>query len=277
MVALARPLPTSHRCAQRPQPPAGGSGAVEQQGTDTVQVAAWTDRDREVVRVWPDESSRFANRQEAGRVLADRVSGYLRNNGLTDQPLVLGLPPGGMHVAAEIAQATGGELDVIPVARIGVPWRSEFGVGAMAGDGPPVIDQDALARAGLTTTDLLTVIPGGRDELARRMKRYRAGRPAPSVAGRTVIVVDDGMTTSVAARAALRAVHEGGPAHVIFATPVCAAESCDALATEANALVHVYCPCCFSAFGLWYKDLGEVSDDDVARLLGPAPTAVHTG
>jgi predicted phosphoribosyltransferase len=215
----------------------------------------------------PDDSLRFADRAEAGLALADQVSLYLREHGLTERPLVLGMSPGGVPVAAEVARALGADLDLIVVAKIGTPWHPEQGVGAVAENGPLVINHDALTRANLSPHDLSPLLAAQRAEVERRAHGYRAGREMPTVTDRVVVLVDDGMQTGVRARAALRALHAGLPAHLIFATPVCAAESSTSLEIEADGLVHVRCPCCFSATGLWYRDIHEVTDDEVMAIM----------
>jgi predicted phosphoribosyltransferase len=215
----------------------------------------------------PDESMRFANRTEAGRTLAEEVSNYLREHGGADRPLVLGMSRGGVPVAAEVARSLGADLDVIVVGPIGLPWKPEFGVGAIAENGPMVINHDAMTRSNLSASDLAPVVSARKAELASLGELYRDGRPAMDVTDRTVIVVDDGMQTGVRARAALRALHAGRPAHLLFATPVCAAEASGALEVEADGLVHVACPCCFSATGLWYRDIPELTDDDITMIM----------
>ena len=215
----------------------------------------------------PDESMRFADRAEAGWALAEEVAQYLREHGITERPLVLGMTPGGVPVAAEVARVLGADLDIIVVTKIGTPWHSDQYVGALAENGPPVINHDALARTNLSTHDLTPVVAERRADLDRLAHHYRDGRPMAPVDDRVVIVVDDGMQTGVRARAALRALHTGMPAHLIFATPICAAESTSVLATEADGLVHVRCPCCFSATGLWYRDIHEVTDAELTTIM----------
>jgi putative phosphoribosyl transferase len=215
----------------------------------------------------PDESMRFADRTEAGCALAEQVSGYLREHEVIGRPLVLGMSRGGVPVAAEVARALGADLDVIVVGRIGLPWKPEFGVGAIAENGPMVIDHDAMTRSNISAGDLAPVVSAQRAELAHLGEMYRDGRSAVDVTDRTVIVVDDGMQTGVRARAALRALHAGMPSHLVFATPVCAAEATGALEIEADGLVHVRCPCCFSATGLWYRDIPELTDADITAVM----------
>lgn len=224
----------------------------------------------------PEKSLRFADRQEAGHALADQVEAYLTDQKLVDRPLVLGMSRGGVPVAVEVAKALGGDLDIIVTTRIGLPWRAEHIVGALAENGPVVIDYDALAGGKLSVADLGSVVQQQRLEITRQVDLFREGRSRLSVTDRVVIVVDDGMQTGIRARAALRALHADIPAHLVFATPIAAAESFDRLAVEADGLVHVRCPCCFNATGLWYHDLQELNDVDVVETLRRAwtPTAV---
>ncbi|GAA0913288.1 hypothetical protein GCM10009557_87100 [Virgisporangium ochraceum] len=225
----------------------------------------------------PDESERFADRAEAGSALADEISRYLREHGVAERPLVLGMSRGGVPVAAEVARAIGADLDVIVVDAVGLPWKPDFKVGAIAENGPMVINHDKLTRADVATNDLAPSLSAARTELFRLADLYRDGRPATDVADRTVIVVDDGMQTGVRARAALRALHDGMPAHLVFATPVCAAEASGALEVEADGLVHLRCPCCFSATGLWYRDIPELTDADITGILRAERTLATAG
>lgn len=225
----------------------------------------------------PEDSMRFADRQEAGLALADQVARHLDDQSITGRPLVLGMSRGGVPVAAELARTLGADLDVMVVVPIGLPWRREFSVGALAENGPPMINHDTLTRANVSVSDLGPVVVEQRAEIARQLSLYRRGHPAPSVTDRVVIVVDDGMQTGIRARAALRALHSGMPAHLMFATPVCAAESFDVLAVEADSVVHVRCPCCFTSTGLWYRDIPELTDDDVIEALRREWVATPTG
>jgi predicted phosphoribosyltransferase len=224
-----------------------------------------------------DESMRFADRQEAGSALATLVTTYLSDHRVTERPLVLGMSRGGVPVAAEVARVIGADLDVIVVAKIGTPWQPDLGVGAIAENGPLVINHDALSRTSHSAADLSPIVAERREEVARLADMYRDGRPAHGVSGRVVIVVDDGMQTGVRARAALRALHAAMPAHLAFATPVCAAEATGSLGVEADGLIHVRCPCCFSATGLWYRDIHELTDADIVDQLRTAHQLTPAG
>ncbi|MFC4852581.1 phosphoribosyltransferase [Actinophytocola glycyrrhizae] len=208
-------------------------------------------------------STRFVDREHAGRELAGVLTRHVHD----DRPLVLALPRGGVPVAVEVAAATGGDLDIVVARKIGAPGQPEFGVGALAEDGPPVLDRPTLADLGVTEADLTETIRSERAEIGRRTRRYRDGRPAPAVAGREVILVDDGLATGVTARAALRWLREQGPRRVVLAAPTCAGQAERELAKEADEIVCLHSPPSFYAVGQAYADFRQVGDDDVIRLL----------
>ncbi|BCY12713.1 phosphoribosyltransferase [Actinoplanes sp. L3-i22] len=204
----------------------------------------------------------FRDRAEAGRLLADRVAAAV------DGPaLVLALPRGGLPVAAPIAERLGGGLDIVVARKLGAPAHPEFGVGAIAEDGPPVYDQGNLRYAGVTEEDLAATLVAERAELGRRVRRYRGGRPAPPVTGRAVVLVDDGLATGVTAHAALRWIRGRDPARVLLAVPVCAPEARDRLAPETDGVVCLSAPPGFGAVGRWYQDFAQLTDEDVDLVL----------
>ncbi|SNY73534.1 phosphoribosyltransferase [Paractinoplanes atraurantiacus] len=214
----------------------------------------------------------FEDRDDAGRHLADAVAAQLpRHPG--PAPLVLALPRGGVPIAVHVAARIGGELDVVIARKIGAPGHPEWGIGALAEDGPPVFDQAALTSLGLSESDLAATVAGERAELARRTHLYRADRPAPDPTAREVVVVDDGLATGVTARAALRWLHGRHPARLIVAVPVCAPQARDALTGDADAVICLSAPPQFRAVGQWYYDFTQLTDFDVARALrGFAPS-----
>ena len=207
----------------------------------------------------------FADRHDAGRALAERVL----LAGPAD-PLVLALPRGGVPVGFEVAGVLGADLDVVVARKIGVPWRPELGVGAVAGDGEPVYDFGVLRLAGLSPPDLVDVVEREREEVRRREERYRGDRPPPQVQGRVVVVVDDGLATGVTARAALGALREQGALRLVFAAPVCATEPAAALHGAADEVICVRRLDDLISVGRWYDDFTQVSDDEVVALLDQA-------
>jgi putative phosphoribosyl transferase len=206
----------------------------------------------------------FRDRAEAGRALADRLAAELGDRA---GPLVLALPRGGLPVAEPVARRLGGELDIVVARKIGAPGRPEFGVGAIAEDGPPVYDPENLLWAGVTEAGVAGVLAAERAELRRRIRLYRGDRPAPAPAGRTVVVIDDGLATGVTAHAALRWVRGRDPARLILAVPVCAPQARDALAGEADTVVCLAAPDPFYAVGRWYEDFEQLTDADVGNFI----------
>lgn len=211
---------------------------------------------------------RFHNRTEAGRELARRLQDGGPGAAPAPPAVVLALPRGGVPVAYEVARALDAPLDVLLVRKIGHPFHPEYGLGAVAGDAPPLYDPDALAGAGLTEDDLAPVAERERAELHRREAVYRGGRPAPALAGRWAVVVDDGLATGVTARAALRAARAAGPARLTLAVPVASPDGLGAVRNEADDVTCLHTPEGFGAVGLWYDDFEQLTDADVLELLG---------
>ncbi|MFE5812325.1 phosphoribosyltransferase [Streptomyces sp. NPDC056479] len=209
---------------------------------------------------------RFRDRAEAGRELAEQLR-LRQEKGTLPHPVVLALPRGGVAVAREIARVLQAPLDVLVVRKIGAPFHEEFGVGAVAGDGPVLYDELTLSRLGLGEADLAPVVERERKELRRREECYRQGRPAPELRGRTAVVVDDGVATGSTARAALRAVRHQGPERLVLAVPVCAPEAAEELRREVDEFVSLQQPPLFSSVGEWYEDFRQLTDADVLAAL----------
>jgi len=210
----------------------------------------------------------FADRRTAGRLLAENLQEIM-----SERTVVLGLPRGGVAVGHEVAVVLDVPLDVIVTRKIGYPPQPELGVGAIAesvGSAPePVYDEDLLLRLRLTPDDLTGVVAAEQAELARRVQVYRAGRPPPEVAGRSVIVVDDGVATGVTARAALRSLRAAGARCLVLAVPVAPPSAAEAIRAEADQVVILATPRKFSSVGEWYVTFGQLSDADVLSFLRP--------
>jgi len=206
----------------------------------------------------------FADRTVAGRDLALAV-GRL---GVTD-PVVLALPRGGVPVAAEVARALSAPIDLVMVRKIGLPSWPELAAGAVVnGDSPQIVVNDAIARsAGLTPADVNRLAAPHLTEIRRRRDVYLAGRPHESLAGRTAIVVDDGIATGATMRAAVLAVRKQGPSRLILAVPVAARDSLAGLADLVDDVVCLRVPTEFIAVGAHYDSFDQVSDDQVTAIL----------
>jgi len=211
-------------------------------------------------------SPRFPDRRAAGRHLATLLAGY------ADQPdvIVLGLPRGGIPVAAEIAAALGAPLDALLVRKLGVPGHEELAMGAIASGGLRVLNHEVIDDLGIPPHVVATVEARERPELERRERTYRGVRPPPCLRDRIVIVVDDGLATGSTMRAAVEAIRREGPARLVAAAPVGAAVVRDALAAVADEVVVAATPSPFGAVGLWYTAFPPTSDDEVRALLAAA-------
>ncbi|WP_436497721.1 phosphoribosyltransferase [Actinokineospora sp. HUAS TT18] len=206
---------------------------------------------------------RFADRTEAGRVLADHLT-HLRE----DKPIVLGLPRGGVPVAAEVAARLGAEVDVVLVRKVGAPGHPELAVGAVGEGGVTVRSDRVLAELHLTWADVADTAANERAEILRRAATLRGGEPPPDLAGRTVILVDDGVATGATAAAAVRVVRGMGAARVVVAAPVAPADVVASLRLIADEVVCPLTPRRFVAVGYWYEDFAQVPDADVREILG---------
>jgi predicted phosphoribosyltransferase len=209
---------------------------------------------------------RFRDRVDAGRQLAHELAGYVAR----EDVVVLGLPRGGIPVASEIAEALRVPLDVFLVRKVGVPGHEELAMGAVASGGVRWLNEDLVDRIGLSPADVDEVVAREEEELLRRERLYRGDRPRPVLAGRTAILVDDGLATGATMRAAVLALRREGPAKIVVAVPTAAPESGEQLAGQVDELVCLDSPQPFFAVGLWYEDFSPVSDDVVRELLEAA-------
>lgn len=205
------------------------------------------------------------NRREAGRALA----GLLRSH--ADTPaLVLALPRGGVPVAFEIADALHLELDLLLVRKLGTPGQRELAMGAIASGGARVLNPEIVDTLRISDAAIEETEREARRELERREQAYRGDRPPPQVAGRTVIIVDDGLATGATMRAAIAALRQLGPQRIVVAVPVAPVDTIAELEQEADEVVCPATPWPFSAIGQFYRNFGQVSDDEVRELLALA-------
>lgn len=211
----------------------------------------------------------FTDRREAGRALAAALAPYRGRPGLR----VLALPRGGVPVAAEVAGALGAGLDVLVVRKVGHPLQPEVAIGAIASGGVRVRNEDVIADTGVDEATFEALAAREQTELERRERAYRGDRPPPAVAGRTVIVVDDGIATGATLRAALAALRGRGAATLVVAAPVAPAGMEARLADLADEVVVLRAPRDFQSVGAYYRDFGQVGDDEVRALLARDPSA----
>lgn len=206
----------------------------------------------------------FRDRLQAGRELGLRMAGH---PGVED-PVVLGLPRGGVPVGAQVAAALGAPFDVFVVRKLGVPGQPELAMGAIAGGGIRVLNDALVRRLGLSEAAIDEVAGRELTELVRREREYRGSRPAIELAGRTVVLVDDGLATGATMRAAVAAARTMDAGRIIVAVPVGAPTGCRLLAGVADEVVCLHTPTSFEAIGAYYADFRQTTDDEVRRLLG---------
>jgi erythromycin esterase-like protein/predicted phosphoribosyltransferase len=209
---------------------------------------------------------RFKDRAEAGRLLADRLREYAGR----DDVVVLALPRGGVPVAFEVARELDAPLDVFVVRKLGVPGREELALGAIATGGTRVLKRPLIQALGIPPDTIEAIDARERRELERRERAYRGEQPPPDVAGRTVILVDDGLATGSTMLAAVEAVRQDDPARVVVAVPVADPEVCTLLGTAADDAVCLITPQPLRAVGEWYEDFSQTTDDEVRALLARA-------
>jgi len=206
----------------------------------------------------------FETRDEAGRLLAEKVLAAAPEN-----PLVLALPRGGVPVALPVARALGCPLDLAFVRKIGMPGNPELAAGAVV-DGQArevVFNPDLLRHAGMTQADFAPAVEAKLAEIAERRRLYLGDRPPQRIAGRTAIVVDDGMATGATARAVLQALHKRGPLEVWLAVPVAPQELIWQMRGLTDRTIFLEAPRDFYAVGAHYRQFDQVEDDEVVRLL----------
>lgn len=204
----------------------------------------------------------FADRREAGQLLADRLQSFV-----DQQVVVLGLPRGGVSVAAEVARELAAPLDVIVVRKLGVPWQPELAMGAVGEDGVRVLNDVVIRQAGVSDSDLASVEAKERVSVAARARRLRGARSRVPLDGRVALIVDDGIATGATARAACAVARLHGAVRVVLAVPVAPTRWIEDLQDAADEYVAVQTPDPFNSVGQWFRDFSAVTDDEVAAIL----------
>ncbi len=208
----------------------------------------------------------FADRRDAGRRVAARLAD-LADDGGGAGVVVLGLPRGGVPVAAEVAEALHAPLDVLVVGKVGVPGHEELALAAVAADGQVAANPSVIAAVGMTSAEFADLAGRQVSTLARRAVELRGEREPEPLAGRTVVIVDDGMATGATMRVAVDVVRGRSPGSLVAAVPVAAVEAVEALTPEVDRLECVLTPPGFRAVGPWYVDFTQVTDDEVRSAL----------
>ncbi len=208
----------------------------------------------------------FADRADAGRQLAAGLAEYAAR----EDVIVLALPRGGVPIGFEVAARLDAPLDVYVVRKLGVPGREELAMGALAGDGTCVVDEQLVESLGITPQELDAAVARESAEIARRERAYREARPAPELSGKTIIVVDDGLATGATMRAAAIALRRHNPSKLVVAVPVAAPRTCASLSHEVDRVVCAFTPEPFHAVGLYYENFDQIGDEEVRRLLAQA-------
>ncbi len=205
----------------------------------------------------------FRDRVEAGQLLCRKLKHYADRADV----IVLALPRGGVPVAREVARLLHAPLDVFLVRKLGTPGQEELAMGAIASGGVRVLNDEVVDTLRVPQEVIDFVTAKEQRELDRRERLYREGRPAPEVAGRTVILVDDGLATGSTMRAAVAALHQAKPKRIVVAVPVAAASTCRDLRGEADEVVCLHMPEPFYSVGFWYEDFSQTSDEDIREML----------
>ena len=216
----------------------------------------------------------FLNRVDAGKHLAARLNAYANRADV----VVLGLPRGGVPVAFEVAQSLHAPLDVCIVRKLGVPDRKELAMGAIGMGGVVVINPDVIESWRISQAELDRVVAEEQQELERRDRLYRCGRPAPVVKGKVVVLVDDGIATGATVKAAISTLQQHNPKRIVVATPIAPQSICEELEANVARVVCLATPDPFFAIGQWYEDFDQTSDAEVQQLLNIAePAPVQAG
>jgi len=214
----------------------------------------------------------FRDREQAGKTLAQALKGL---DG--DEVVVLAIPRGGVVVGSEVAKELGATLDVIVTRKIGAPGEPEFALGAVTQTGEVILDEPSIDMLHVPQDYLDREVASQREEVKDRMRRFRGDRPIPSLKGKVVVIVDDGIATGNTILAALRSVRMQGARSVIVAVPVGPAETIAKLTGEADRVVCLETPEPFFAIGQFYSEFNQVEDDEVRRILDARATESKAG
>ncbi len=205
----------------------------------------------------------FKDREDAGKKLAGEMAFYRWVN-----PLILALPRGGVVIARYLWECLGGEIDLYITRKIGAPAQPELAVGAVAGDGSMVLDEDLISRLNISRDYLDREVQKEVKEIQRRMIAYRGDRPLPRYEGRQIILVDDGVATGSTVLSAIRGLQENRPDELVLAVPVGPPDTLKRLANEVDRVFYLEAPPGFAAVGQFYLNFGQVEDEEVIRILG---------
>lgn len=209
---------------------------------------------------------RFEDRREAGEFLAEQLTEYADRSDV----LVLALPRGGVPVGYEVARKLHAPLDVFTVRKLGYPGNEEYAMGAIATGGVRVLNQDAIDDLNLTEEDVKRTVEEAEQELERREHIYRADRTMPTIKGRTVLLVDDGMATGSSMAAAVKALKQYEPGQIIVAVPAASAITCKQFEDDVNSVICAITPEPFMSVGVWYENFEQMQDEEVRELLDSA-------
>ena len=209
------------------------------------------------------ENLPFRDRTQAGRLLSQKLARYADRTGA----IVLALPRGGVPVGYEVAKGLRAPLDVFLVRKLGAPGQEELAMGAIAAGGVRVLNEEVVRALGISPRVIDSVAARELRELVRRDQLYRGRRPAPHVAGRTAILVDDGLATGSTMRAAIQALRQKRPCRIVVAVPVAAAPTCEELAGLVDEMVCYATPEPFCSVGFWYDDFSQTTDDEIRDLM----------
>lgn len=204
----------------------------------------------------------FRNRESAGLLLAKRLLKYKK-----EDLIILALPRGGVVVAEEVAKKLERPLEVIVARKIGSPYNSELGIGAISENNVQILDTHTIQLIGVSSLHIHEIIEREQKELKRRIKLYRKGKSLPSLQNKTVILIDDGVATGATARAAIETIYKLQPLRLIFAVPVCSPDVAEVLQKEVDEFICLYIPNSLEAIGQFYQNFDQVTDDEVMNIL----------